>query len=191
MSPSAFALLNVGSSLAMDASFMWLNTRMRLNQPSRVTNWVRTHALTTQTLCWLNQIMNTVTYQIPNHALESLEGMPNSVMFCFFAIATAVFTGTTYAWVRRGEGTTAAKNLSLTFTMICLIVWIIVGVNTEELTLICLPQSINMGILSSCIFGGKNGGELFLDEENDLSCNVWYIAVFIRASSCRKSPDCW
>jgi len=113
-----------------------------------------------------------VAYKIPNHALESLEGMPNGVMFCFFAIGTAVFTGTTYAWVRRGEGTTAAKNLSLTFTVICLVVWIIVGVNTEELTLICLPQSISMGILLRCILGGKIDGERFLDEENDLSCNV-------------------
>ena len=56
--------------------------------------------------------------------------------------------------------------------MICLIVWIIVGVNAEELVLICLPQSVGLGILLSCLLGGKIDGDLILDEENDLSCDV-------------------
>lgn len=98
--------------------------------------------------------------------------MPNGVVFCFFVLATAVFTGTTFSWATCERVTNAARILTWACTLIGLIVWIIVGVNAEELVLICLPQSIGLGILLGCLLGGKIDGNLILEEENDLSYDV-------------------
>jgi hypothetical protein len=113
-----------------------------------------------------------MAHQIPNRALDILEGIPNGVIFGFFVLATAAFTGTTFSWVTCKTVTTAAHSLSWACTVICLVVWIIVGVNPEELALVCLPQSIGLGILLSCLFGGKIDGDLILDEEDDSSYDV-------------------
>jgi hypothetical protein len=50
ISRKALALLNVGSGLAMSASFLWLNASMGLENPSPAINWVRTHAIIPGTL---------------------------------------------------------------------------------------------------------------------------------------------
>jgi hypothetical protein len=67
--------------------------------------------------------------------------------------AAAVFTGVTFAWAANCAQTPEAKWLGWTIVAMSLLLWIIMGVNPEELVLVCLPLSVALGILSSCLLG--------------------------------------
>ena len=86
---------------------------------------------------------------------DPLTQISNGVLFAIFAFATAIFTGATIAWAKNGRQKRQAKIVGLGVTILCLVVWMLMGVKAEELALMFLPFSLTCGALASCLLPMK------------------------------------
>lgn len=100
--------------------------------------------------------MNTVTSVLPGYATKILEAIPNGVIFALFLLATASFTGTTFAWAVNRAQSPCAKALGCFLAIAGMGIWMITGVNPEEAVLVCFPLSVGFGIFISSMLLGRN-----------------------------------
>lgn len=132
------------SGLLMSSSFLWLNQRMELYEPSAT----------------LGNIINRAKLAIPKSIPEAMLGIPNGILFAFFLVGTAGLTGATIATVRHRDTSAKLFAFQLVLALAGLIASGMVGFSLEEIVLVCLPTIISCSILSSSVVGRKQAGHV-------------------------------
>jgi hypothetical protein len=101
--------------------------------------------------------------------LDYLSDVPNGVIFAVFIFATAILTGTTFAWMTNKTQKPGAKAFGWAVAAILSVSWMFAAVTIEEFLLVCLPLGVGFGILSSCFFGHRGNKEMGVEK---LVCEV-------------------
>jgi hypothetical protein len=105
----------------------------------------------------------------PSAASYLLSLVPGGVIFAIFVFATAVFTGTTFAWMANKTQSLGAKAFGWAIAAVSSVFWIYAAATVEEWLLVCLPPGIGLGILFSCCLGHKVNGS---EGAEELVCDV-------------------
>ncbi|KAG4430504.1 hypothetical protein IFR05_014009 [Cadophora sp. M221] len=133
-SPRLIGALNLGSTLGMGGTYLWLNKTMRLEPPTESMQWI------IEKTCNL----------IPSF-LHDLPDFPDWAIFILFAASTVSFTGTTFLWASNRVQKPIAKVLACMVATLGMIACMLAGFGAEEILLVGIPLSISMGILANFV----------------------------------------
>jgi len=142
------ALLALSSGLLMSSSFIWLNERMELHEPSASMNKVVQELLARHPANIL-EIASAGIFHLPFFKLTA--STPNGIIFAFFLLGTAGLTGTTAKWMRTQNRARLALGLTLSGATAS---WML-GFSAEEVVVVCLPLIIGCSILCSSVLGWR------------------------------------